>query len=43
MPPVRLLDLEFVVRAFADAGQENLPHAAAEQLAHRSGCGRPSH
>ena len=33
--PVRLPDLEFVVRALADAGQENLPHPAAEQLPHR--------
>ena len=35
MAAVRLLELEFVVRAFADAGQENFPDAAAEQLAHR--------
>ena len=42
MTPWDLLDLEFVVRAFADAGQENLPDAAAEQLAHRIAAAVPA-
>ena len=36
-------DLKFVMRAFADPGKENFPHAAAEQLAHRRERGHPSH
>ena len=39
---VRRADLKFVVRTFADAGKEQFPDAAAEQLGASGEPGHPS-
>ena len=39
---VRIADFKFVMRAFADAGNENFPDAGRAEQPHRDESGRPN-